>query len=153
MCVKKLSTATEQNELVLRGLGELHLRVALEQMKERFKVDARTRPPRIPYRETISVAAEGHYRHKKQTGGAGQFGEVYLRVAPTERGRGYRFRDEVTGGTIPGQFIPAVEKGVRQAMQSGAVAGYPLQDIEVTVYDGKHLSVDSKEVAFVAAGK
>jgi elongation factor G len=144
---------TEQNELVLRGLGELHLRVALEQMKERFKVEAQTRPPRIPYRETIALPAEGHNRHKKQTGGAGQFGEVFLRVAPLERGEGFRFIDEVKGGTIPGQFIPAVEKGVRQAMQAGAVAGYPLQDIEVTVYDGKHHPVDSKEVAFVSAGK
>ncbi len=143
----------EQNELVLRGLGELHLRVALEQMKERFKVEAQTRPPRIPYRETIGANAEGHYRHKKQTGGAGQFGEVFLRVAPLPRGTGFSFIDAVKGGTIPGQFIPAVEKGVRQAMQGGVVAGYPLQDVEVTVLDGKHHSVDSKEVAFVAAGK
>jgi elongation factor G len=143
----------EQNELVLRGLGELHLRVALEQMKERFKVDAQTRPPRVPYRETIGARAEGHYRHKKQTGGAGQFGEVFLRVAPLERGEGFRFVDEVKGGSIPAQFIAAVEKGVRQAMLGGAVAGYPMQDIEVTVYDGKAHSVDSKEVAFVAAGK
>jgi len=144
---------TEQNELVLRGLGELHLRVVLEQMKARFNVEADTRPPRIPYRETISAPAEGQYRHKKQTGGAGQFGEVSLRIAPLERGAGFVFKDEVKGGTIPGQFIPAVEKGVIQAMQEGAVAGYPLQDIEVTVYDGKHHSVDSKEVAFVAAGR
>lgn len=143
----------EQNELVLRGLGELHLRVALEQMKERFKLEAETRPPRVPYRETIGAAAEGHYRHKKQTGGAGQFGEVFLRIAPLERGAGFRFVDEVKGGAIPGQFIPAVEKGVRQAMAAGVVAGYPMQDIEVTVYDGKHHAVDSKEVAFVAAGK
>ncbi len=144
---------TEQNELVLRGLGELHLRVVMEQMKARFKVEADTRPPRIPYRETISAAAEGQYRHKKQTGGAGQFGEVSLRIAPLERGAGFVFRDEVKGGTIPNQFIPAVEKGVLQAMQEGAVAGYPLQDVEVTVFDGKHHSVDSKEVAFVAAGR
>lgn len=148
-----LEQDTEQNELVLRGLGELHLRVALEQMKERFKVEAQTRPPRVPYRETITQTAEGHYRHKKQTGGAGQFGEVYLRVAPLERGAGLRFVDAVKGGAIPGQFIPAVEKGVRQAMHGGVVAGFPLQDIEVTVVDGKHHSVDSKEVAFVAAGK
>jgi elongation factor G len=144
---------TEQNELVLRGLGELHLRVALEQMQERFKIEAQTRPPRVPYRETISAPAEGHYRHKKQTGGAGQFGEVFLRVAPLERGAGCRFVDAVKGGTIPEQFMPAVEKGVRQALQTGVVAGYPLQDIEVTVYDGKHHSVDSKEVAFVVAGR
>lgn len=144
---------TQQNELVLHGLGELHLRIVLEQMKARFNVDADTRPPRIPYRETISARADAQYRHKKQTGGAGQFGEVWLRVAPLEPGGGFVFKDEVKGGTIPGQFIPAVEKGVRQAMDEGAIAGYPLQDIEVTVYDGKHHSVDSKEVAFVAAGK
>jgi elongation factor G len=142
-----------QNELVLRGLGELHLRVALEQMKARFNVEADTRPPSIPYRETISQAAEGQYRHKKQTGGAGQFGEVWLRVRPLQQGSGFVFKDEVKGGTIPGQFIPAVQKGVMQAMAEGAVAGYPLRDIEVTVYDGKHHAVDSKEVAFVAAGK
>jgi elongation factor G len=149
----QLEQDTEQNELVLRGLGELHLRVALEQMQERFKVEARTRPPRVPYRETISAPAEGHYRHKKQSGGAGQFGEVYLRIAPLERGAGFRFVDAVKGGTIPGQFIPAVEKGVRQALRAGVVAGFPLQDIQVTVYDGKAHSVDSKEVAFVTAGK
>lgn len=144
---------TQQNELVLRGLGELHLRIALEQMKERFNVEADTRPPRIPYRETISASAEGQYRHKKQTGGAGQFGEVWLKVAPLERGAGFVFKDEVKGGTIPNQFIPAVEKGVLRAMKEGAVAGYALQDIEVTVFDGKHHPVDSKEVAFVAAGR
>jgi elongation factor G len=144
---------TQQNELVLRGLGEMHLRVALEQSKLRFKVEADTRPPRIPYRETISASAEGQYRHKKQTGGAGQFGEVMLRIAPLERGAGFVFKDKVKGGTIPGQFIPAVEKGVLQAMAEGAVAGYLLQDVEVTVFDGKHHAVDSKEVAFVAAGK
>ena len=143
----------EQNELVLRGLGELHLRVAMEQMRERFKIKAKTRPPRVPYRETVTVPAEGHYRHKKQTGGAGQFGEVFLRIAPLERGAGFRFLDEVKGGVIPAQFIPAVEKGVRQALQEGVVAGYPLQDVEVIVYDGKHHSVDSKEVAFVTAGR
>ena len=143
----------QQNELVLRGLGELHLRIALEQMKGRFNVEAATRPPRIPYRETIAAGAEGQYRHKKQTGGAGQFGEVSLKIAPLERGAGFLFKDEVKGGAIPGQFIPAVEKGVKQAMAGGAVAGYPMQDIEVTVLDGKAHSVDSKEVAFVAAGK
>jgi len=148
-----LEQDSEQNELVLRGLGELHLRVALEQMYERFKVEAQTRPPRVPYRETITMPSEGHYRHKKQTGGAGQFGEVFLRVAPLERGGGFRFLDEVKGGVIPAQFIPAVEKGVRQALQGGVIAGYPLQDVEVTVYDGKHHSVDSKEVAFVSAGR
>lgn len=141
------------NETVLRGLGDLHLRLALEKLRQRFNVEAQTRPPKIPYRETISAPAEGHYRHKKQSGGAGQFGEVYLRVEPLERGAGIRFADEVKGGAIPAQFIPAVEKGVRQAVESGALAGFPLQDLAVTVLDGKHHAVDSKEVAFVIAGR
>jgi len=143
----------ELNETVVRGLGELHLRVMIERMKDRYGVDVHTRPPRIAYRETIGAHAEGHHRHKKQTGGAGQFGEVFLRVEPLDRGTGFEFVDAVKGGTIPGQFIPAVEKGVRQVLHGGAVAGYPLQDVRVTVYDGKFHPVDSKEVAFVAAGK
>ncbi len=141
------------NETVLRGMGDLHLRVVLERMEEQHHVSVATHPPTIPYRETISAPAEGHHRHKKQTGGAGQFGEVYLRVAPLERGEGFQFVNAVVGGVIPSQFIPAVEKGVRQVLVSGAVAGYPLQDLKVTVYDGKYHAVDSKEVAFVAAGK
>ena len=141
------------NETVLYGAGELHLRVLLERMSERYGVHVRTHPPSIPYRETITRAAEGHCRHKKQTGGAGQFGEVFLRIEPLERGAGFEFVDAVAGGAIPGQFIPAVEKGVRQVLTEGALAGFPLQDIRVTVYDGKHHSVDSKEVAFVSAGR
>jgi len=143
----------ELNELVLRGLGDLHLRIMLEQLKTRFNVEAETRPPRIPYRETISAPAESQYRHKKQTGGAGQFGEVHIRIRPLDRGQGFNFVDEVKGGNIPSQFIPAVEKGVQQALEEGVVAGYRMQDVEVTVYDGKHHSVDSKEIAFVSAGK
>ncbi|MFP5373636.1 MAG: elongation factor G [Gammaproteobacteria bacterium] len=143
----------ETNETVVRGLSDLHLRVMLDRLRERYGVEVKSRPPRIPYRETIGARAEGHHRHKKQTGGAGQFGEVFLRVEPLPRGAGFEFVDEVKGGTIPGQFLPAVEKGVRQAMAAGAVAGYPMQDIRVVVYDGKYHSVDSKEVAFVAAGK
>jgi len=141
------------NETVLYGMGEFHLRVLLERMTERYGVHIKTHPPSIPYRETITRPAEGHCRHKKQTGGAGQFGEVYLRVEALERGRGFEFVDDVVGGAIPGQFIPAVEKGVRQVLSEGAVAGFPLQDIRVTVYDGKHHSVDSKEIAFVSAGR
>ncbi|HET7268893.1 MAG TPA: elongation factor G [Oleiagrimonas sp.] len=143
----------ELNETVLRGLGELHLKVMLERMSARYGVNVDTRPPRIAYRETISASAEGHYRLKKQTGGAGQFGEVFLRVEPLPRGDGFEFVDAVKGGTVPGQFLPAVEKGVQQAMQSGAIAGYAMQDIRVTVHDGKHHPVDSKEIAFVTAGR
>jgi elongation factor G len=141
------------NETVLYGMGELHLRVLLDRMRERYGVGCKTKAPSIPYRETITRPAEGHHRHKKQTGGAGQFGEVYLRIEPLPRGEGFEFVDEVVGGAIPSQYIPAVEKGVRQAMSEGAVAGFPLQDIRVIVYDGKHHPVDSKEVAFIAAGR
>ena len=141
------------NETVIRGLGDLHLRMVLDKMKDRYNVDVETRPPKIAYRETVRKPAEGHHRHKKQTGGAGQFGEVYLKIEPLERGAGFEFVDAVVGGVIPHQFIPAVEKGVRQVLSTGAVAGYPIHDVRVTVYDGKHHSVDSKEVAFVAAGK
>lgn len=143
----------ELNESVIRGLSDLHLRLMLERLKERYGVEVKTRPPRIAYRETVSTKAEGHHRHKKQTGGAGQFGEVYLRIEPLPRGAGFEFVDEVKGGTIPGQFLPAVEKGVRQVLERGAIAGYQMQDVRVIVYDGKYHTVDSKEVAFVAAGK
>jgi len=140
-------------ETVIRGLGELHLRMMLERMKERYHVEVETRPPRIPYRETITSPAEGHHRHKKQTGGAGQFGEVFLRVEPKGRGEGFEFVDSIVGGVIPSQFVPAVEKGIRQVLDAGAIAGYRMDDVKVTVYDGKHHPVDSKEIAFVMAGK
>ena len=141
------------NETVLRALGDLHLRSVLERMANQFKLEVDTRPPRIPYRETITAQAEGFHRHKKQTGGAGQFGEVSLRIEPRERGAGFEFLDQTKGGVIPHQFMPAVQKGVEQVLGTGAIAGFPLQDVRVVVYDGKHHPVDSKEVAFVAAGK
>ncbi|MGH8631788.1 MAG: elongation factor G, partial [Burkholderiales bacterium] len=125
----------------------------LEKMSSQYKIELDTRPPSIPFRETIAAKAEGHSRHKKQTGGAGQFGEVFLRVEPLPRGTGFEFVDAVKGGVIPNQFIPAVEKGVRQVLTSGPLSGYPVQDVRVTVYDGKSHPVDSKEVAFVAAGR
>ena len=143
----------QANETVLRGMGELHLRLVLGRMKEEFGIDVSTHPPKIAYRETVTRPAEGHHRHKKQTGGAGQFGEVFLKIEPLSRGSGYEFSNKVVRGSIPGQFIPAVEKGVKQVIDEGAVAGYPLQDVRVIVYDGKHHPVDSKEIAFVAAGK
>lgn len=141
------------NETVLRGLTEMHVRTVLERMKDQFKLEVVTSTPSVPYRETISAPAEGHARHKKQTGGAGQFGEVYLRVEPLPRGTGFEFVDQVKGGVIPYNLIPAVEKGVRDVLTQGYVAGYPIEDIRVVVYDGKSHPVDSKEVAFVAAGR
>ena len=149
----RLEFDAQANETVLRGMGELHLRMVLERMKNEYNIDVVTRPPKIAYRETITRKADGHYRHKKQTGGAGQFGEVYLRVEPLPRDSGFEFVNKVVGGSIPSQFIPAVEKGVRQVLEEGAIAGYPLQDLRVTVYDGKHHPVDSKDIAFVQAGK
>jgi elongation factor G len=142
----------QTHELVIYGLGELHLRLVLERLKNRG-LEVETKPPKIAYKETITLKAEGHHRHKKQTGGAGQFGEVYLKVEPMERGKGFEFADEIFGGSIPGQFVPAVEKGVRDLLDVGVLAGYPLQDVKVIVYDGKHHPVDSKEVAFRTAGK
>ncbi|MEX2670781.1 MAG: elongation factor G [Phycisphaeraceae bacterium] len=141
------------HETVIRGLGDLHLRVCLEKMAEKYHVEVDTHPPKIAYRETITEKAEGHHRHKKQTGGAGQFGEVFLRVEPLERGAGFEFANDIFGGAIPGSLVPAIEKGVRMVLEEGAIGGYPMQDVRVSVYDGKHHPVDSKEVAFVTAGK
>jgi elongation factor G len=152
----RVEHAAATNETVVYGLGELHLRMLLERLTDIHRCEVATRPPRIAYRETITAHAEGHHRHKKQTGGAGQFGEVFLRVEPLARGStrdGLEFIDQVKGGTIPTVFIPAVEKGVRQAMASGAISGHALTDVRVTVYDGKHHSVDSKEIAFITAGR
>ena len=143
----------QANETVMRGLGEMHLRTVLEKMSSQYKLEFDTRPPSIPFRETIAAKAEGHCRHKKQTGGAGQFGEVFLKVEPLPRGQGFEFVDSVKGGAIPNQFIPSVEKGVRSVLDSGFVAGYPIQDVRVIVYDGKSHPVDSKDVAFMSAGR
>ena len=149
------------HETVLRGLGEQHLRAKLRLLKDRYGVEVDTKPPKVAYKETITSKAEGHHRHKKQTGGAGQFGEVYLRVEPLNGNDlenddlhgGLLFVDDTFGGSIPRQFLPAIEKGIRQVMLDGAIAGYPMENIKVSVYDGKYHPVDSKEVAFIAAGK
>ncbi len=148
----KVGHDPQTRELVINGLGELHLRFMLERLKNRG-LEVETKPPKIAYRETITAPADGHYRHKKQTGGAGQFGEVFLKIEPLERGQGYEFVDAIFGGAIPGQFMPAVEKGVKEMLETGYVGGYPIQDIKVTITDGKSHPVDSKEVAFKTAGK
>ena len=140
-------------ETVLRGLSDLHLRITLEKMQQRYNLQVETKPPKIAYKETIGQNAEGHHRHKKQTGGAGQFGEVFMRIEPLPRDAGFEFVSAVVGGTIPTSFLPAVEKGVREALQEGAVAGYPMQDVRAIAYDGKYHPVDSKEIAFVTAGR
>jgi elongation factor G len=146
-------SATKQT--VMRGLGELHLRVILEKLSHQYGIELVTSPPKIAYKETITRPSEGHHRHKKQSGGAGQFGEVYLRIAPLpdDHGDGFEFENKTVGGTIPRQFMPSIEKGIRQVLGDGAVAGYPMTGVRVEVYDGKHHDVDSKEIAFITAGK
>ncbi|MCC4831063.1 elongation factor G [Shewanella sp. 10N.7] len=149
----QISRNEAEGQTVLQGQGDLHLQIALEKAQNLFNVDMETDIPAIAYRETIMGEAEFRYRHKKQSGGSGQFGEVELKVEPLARGQGFEFVSKVVGGSVPSQYIPAVEKGVREAMLVGELGGYPLQDIKVTVLDGKHHSVDSKEIAFVMAGK
>ena len=141
------------NETVIRGLGEMHLRAKLSRMAQQYKIELETKAPQIDYRETITGKAPGHCRHKKQSGGAGQFGEVMLRVEPLERGKGFEFVDEVKGGAIPGVFMASVEKGVRQALEDGVVGGFQVSDIRVIVNDGKSHAVDSKDIAFYTAGR
>ena len=151
----KIKRDQQTKELVASGLGDLHLRIMLEKMENRSKLSVNTKEPKIPYRETIQGEAADFYRHKKQTGGRGQFGEVYLRVEPGERGSDppLEFSWDIFGGSIPRQYEPAVAKGINEVMDNGIVAGFPMQDIKVSIYDGKHHPVDSKEVAFRAAGR
>ena len=150
-----VSHDTQTKELVINGMGDLHLRIMLSKLESRYKINVNTKPPKIPYRETITGKGEGHYRHKKQSGGAGQFGEVYLRIEPIERDSdpSLEYSWDIFGGSIPSQFEPAVLKGIQDVMSSGYLAGFPMQDVKVSVYDGKYHAVDSKEVAFRAAGK
>ena len=140
------------SELVLSGLSNLHLEVTLSRLKRQYDVEVTTRPPTIPYQETITERAKGHHRHKKQSGGRGQYGEVYLVIEPLERGEGFEFLDETKGGVIPRQFLPSVEKGIKEAMDDGLMADFPVVDLRVRVYDGDHHSVDSSEAAFKTAG-
>jgi len=141
----------EVRQTILLTQGELHLETIVSRLKERFSVEIDMEVPRIPYRETIRGNADAQYRHKKQSGGRGQFGEVFLRIAPKGRGEGFEFLNEVVGGNIPSNFIPAVEKGIVETLSEGPVAGYQVIDVAVTVYDGKHHAVDSDEVSFKLA--
>ena len=142
----------EVRQTILLTQGELHLEIIVSRLKERFGVEIDMEVPRIPYRETIRSNADAQYRHKKQSGGRGQFGEVFLRIAPKGRGEGFEFLNEVVGGNIPSNFIPAVEKGIVETLSQGPVAGYQVIDVAATVYDGKHHPVDSDEVSFKLAG-
>lgn len=143
----------ELKQTIISGQGELHLQVVIEALKERFGVEVEEKRPKIPYRETITDKADDKYRHKKQTGGAGQFAEVWMRIEPNKTGEGYTFANEVKGGSISGVFIPAIEKGIKEVLAEGPVAGYKVVDVHAVVYDGKEHPVDSKEIAFQSAGR
>jgi elongation factor G len=147
-------TSREQatGELVASGLSPLHVDIQLKRLRDRFGIDVETSRPKVPYKETISSGADGHYRHKKQSGGRGQFAEVFLKVAPVEPGTGLDYKWAIFGGTIPRNFEPAIEKGVREVMARGVIAGYPLEDVQVTIVDGKYHEVDSSDAAFKIAG-
>ena len=148
----RLESNPELHQTILSGQGELHLEVILGRLKRQYGVEVEMVPPKIPYRETISAKAEAQGKHKKQSGGRGQFGDVWLRLEPLPRGSGFEFVDGIVGGVVPSKFIPAVEKGVRESMTEGVVAGYPVQDFRVTLYDGSFHTVDSSEAAFKTAG-
>lgn len=143
----------ETRQTLLYGMGETHLTITLEKLKRKFGVEVVTEPMRVPYRETITRPAEAEGKYKKQTGGHGQFGVAYLKLEPLPRGEGFEFVDEIKGGVIPRQFIPAVEKGVAETMRDGGVRGYPVVDVRVRLVDGKHHSVDSSEMSFKMAGR
>jgi elongation factor G len=148
----RYSRDPQTKELLLSGQGQLHIEVTVAKLKRRFGVDVNLKPPRIPYRETIKASTEAHGRHKKQTGGHGQFGDCKIRVEPLPRGTDFEFVDDIFGGSIPRQFVPAVEKGIQDARTRGYLAGYPMVDFRVTVFDGSYHDVDSNELSFKLAG-
>src|SRR4026209_1763446 len=142
----------QTTELLLAGQGQLHIEVTVAKLKRRFGVEVNLKPPRIPYRETITAAARAHGRQKKQTGGHGQFGDCKIRMQPMPRGSDFEFEDDIFGGAIPRQFVPAVEKGIQDSRMRGYLAGYPMVDFRVTVFDGSYHDVDSNELSFKLAG-
>jgi elongation factor G len=142
----------QTGEQIVAGLSQVHVEVIVDRLRERFGVEVTLKPPRVPYQETIRGSAAAHGRHKKQSGGRGQFGDCHIEIEPLAPGEGFEFVDKIKGGVIPSSFIPAVEKGVREAMESGVLAGYPVKDVRVRLFDGAYHSVDSSEIAFKLAG-
>jgi len=138
--------------MIISGMGQVHVEVAVEKLKRKYGAEVLLKEPKVPYREAIKKSVEQSYRHKKQSGGKGQFADVSIKIKPLERGAGYVFIDKIVGGVIPRQFIPAVDKGIRETLGKGILAGYPVQDFQITLYDGSHHSVDSSEMAFKIAG-
>jgi elongation factor G len=148
----KVRTNEETNQTIIAGMGELHLEIIVDRMKREFKVDANVGRPQVAYRETIKKTQEAESKYIRQTGGRGQYGHVILTVEPQEPGKGYEFVNKIVGGVIPREYIPAIDKGIKEAMTSGVLAGYPVVDIKVTVIDGSYHEVDSSEMAFKIAG-
>jgi len=148
----RVHTDEESGQTIISGMGELHLEIIVDRMMREFKVEAEVGQPQVAYRETIKTAVEQEYKYAKQSGGRGQYGHVFLRIEPVEPGSGYEFVDEIKGGVVPREYIPAVDKGVQEAMQNGILAGYPVEDVKVTLYDGSYHDVDSSEMAFKLAG-
>jgi len=148
----RVSTDEESGQTLIAGMGELHLEIIVDRMKREFKVEAEVGAPQVAYRETIRSSVNKEYKYAKQSGGRGQFGHVYLKIEPQEPGSGYTFVDEIKGGVIPKEYVPAVDKGIQEAMTRGIQAGYPVEDIKVTLYDGSYHEVDSSEMAFKLAG-
>ena len=148
----RVHTDEESGQTIISGMGELHLEIIVDRMKREFKVEANVGKPQVAYRETIRKSVEQESKFARQTGGRGQYGHVYLRIEPQEPGEGYEFVNNIVGGAIPKEYIPAVDKGVREQMENGVIAGYPMVDVKVTLYDGSYHDVDSSEMAFKIAG-
>ena len=141
------------HETILSGMGDAHVDTAVRRMKSRFNVNLESKTPKVPYKETVSKKASTQYRHKKQSGGAGQFAEVHMEISPAERNAGFEYAWDVVGGRISTSFKPSVEKGIRQVLDLGVLAGYQIVDVHVSIYDGKEHPVDSKDIAFQTAGR
>jgi len=148
----RTSRDSQTKELILSGMGDMHLEITIDKLRRRYHVDVEVGTPKVPYKETIKKQAKMHHKHKKQSGGHGQYGDVWLQLDPLPRGGEFEFVDKVVGGVVPRQFIPSVEKGVRKVLTEGALAGYPLVDLRVTLYDGSYHDVDSSDMAFQIAG-
>ena len=144
----RVSTDEESGQTIISGMGELHLEIIVDRMKREFKVEANVGKPQVAYRETIRGTVESEGKHVKQSGGRGQYGHVWLKIEPNETGKGYEFINGIVGGSVPREFIPAVEKGVREACETGVMAGYPVVDVKVTLFDGSYHDVDSDEISF-----
>ena len=147
----RVSTDEESGQTIISGMGELHLEIIVDRMLREFKVDAEVGQPQVAYRETIRKAVEQEYKYAKQSGGRGQYGHVFLRIEPLPAASGFEFVNDIKGGVVPKEYIPAVEKGCKEALQSGVLAGYPVEDVKVTLFDGSYHEVDSSEMAFKLA--